>query len=371
MPFKSEAQRRWMFARKPKMAKRWAKHTPKGKKLPEKVTEDKPYSELDRQSARRLKVKMALGAVIPAIGGYKVGSRYWKVHNRFAPVIGATAGALIGAGAVVGPHLKKEKQTRLAARAYARQARREERIRRKIQYIQQRLRSEALNERIAPEPSYAKRLRRRTMVGGALGATAAGVYAGSRAYKLHKILQRTAAGNPASAALRGGYATGGLDPRVAAIGVGGVALTGYLAGKGAGAVYHLLRDRRLARKRKMQEAKYTRKQVKAERKAKLKKAAKILGGIALTGGALAGAGALYSASLRQKAAQKIGAKHFAAKDQAKIAQVISKGFPARPTRKPSVITLPKSSYRIKDDLQLAIYNLLDAQSVDDVVNSLL
>ena len=37
MPFKSEAQRRWMFARHPKMAKRWAKHTPKGKQLPEKV----------------------------------------------------------------------------------------------------------------------------------------------------------------------------------------------------------------------------------------------------------------------------------------------------------------------------------------------
>ncbi len=37
MPFKSEAQRRWMFSQKPEMAKEWASETPKGKKLPEHV----------------------------------------------------------------------------------------------------------------------------------------------------------------------------------------------------------------------------------------------------------------------------------------------------------------------------------------------
>jgi len=37
MPFKSKAQRKWMFKRKPAMAKRWAKETPKGLKLPERV----------------------------------------------------------------------------------------------------------------------------------------------------------------------------------------------------------------------------------------------------------------------------------------------------------------------------------------------
>lgn len=37
MPFKSQAQRRWMHATHPEMAKKWEKHTPKGKKLPEKV----------------------------------------------------------------------------------------------------------------------------------------------------------------------------------------------------------------------------------------------------------------------------------------------------------------------------------------------
>jgi hypothetical protein len=34
MPFKSEAQRRWMYENDPAMARRWEKHTPKGKKLP-------------------------------------------------------------------------------------------------------------------------------------------------------------------------------------------------------------------------------------------------------------------------------------------------------------------------------------------------
>jgi hypothetical protein len=39
MPFKSKAQRRYMYANLPKIAKRWSKHTPKGKKLPEHVKE--------------------------------------------------------------------------------------------------------------------------------------------------------------------------------------------------------------------------------------------------------------------------------------------------------------------------------------------
>jgi hypothetical protein len=38
MPFKSEAQRKWMYANEPKMAKRWSKETPKGKRLPKKVS---------------------------------------------------------------------------------------------------------------------------------------------------------------------------------------------------------------------------------------------------------------------------------------------------------------------------------------------
>jgi hypothetical protein len=37
MPMQSEAQRRWMHANEPEMARRWEKKTPKGKDLPERV----------------------------------------------------------------------------------------------------------------------------------------------------------------------------------------------------------------------------------------------------------------------------------------------------------------------------------------------
>lgn len=36
MPFVSEAQRRFLFARKPSVAKEFAEKTPRGKKLPER-----------------------------------------------------------------------------------------------------------------------------------------------------------------------------------------------------------------------------------------------------------------------------------------------------------------------------------------------
>ncbi len=37
MPFRSKAQRAWMYAKHPKMAARWQKETPKGAKLPKRV----------------------------------------------------------------------------------------------------------------------------------------------------------------------------------------------------------------------------------------------------------------------------------------------------------------------------------------------
>lgn len=37
MPFKSKAQKKWMMANKPEMAKQWAKDTPRGTKLPQKI----------------------------------------------------------------------------------------------------------------------------------------------------------------------------------------------------------------------------------------------------------------------------------------------------------------------------------------------
>lgn len=36
-PFQSEAQRKFMYAAKPKLAKEFEAHTPKNKKLPKKV----------------------------------------------------------------------------------------------------------------------------------------------------------------------------------------------------------------------------------------------------------------------------------------------------------------------------------------------
>lgn len=39
MPFKSQAQRRFLYATNPKVAKKFSAHTPKGKKLPERVKE--------------------------------------------------------------------------------------------------------------------------------------------------------------------------------------------------------------------------------------------------------------------------------------------------------------------------------------------
>lgn len=38
MPFKSESQRRYLYANNPKVAKEFASKTPKGKKLPERIS---------------------------------------------------------------------------------------------------------------------------------------------------------------------------------------------------------------------------------------------------------------------------------------------------------------------------------------------
>lgn len=42
MPFKSQVQRAFLFAKKPKIAKEFAEKTPKGKKLPKRVKRKKP-----------------------------------------------------------------------------------------------------------------------------------------------------------------------------------------------------------------------------------------------------------------------------------------------------------------------------------------
>lgn len=41
MPFKSQAQRAYLFIHEPKVAKEFAAHTPKGAKLPQHITKTK------------------------------------------------------------------------------------------------------------------------------------------------------------------------------------------------------------------------------------------------------------------------------------------------------------------------------------------
>ena len=49
MPFKSQKQRAWMHKNKPKMAKKWEKETPKGRKLPTKVKKKKKAGRRKRK----------------------------------------------------------------------------------------------------------------------------------------------------------------------------------------------------------------------------------------------------------------------------------------------------------------------------------
>lgn len=53
MPFKSKRQQRWMFAEHPEMAKRWARHTPSIKSLPETAggTPDEEQAPADKAAS--------------------------------------------------------------------------------------------------------------------------------------------------------------------------------------------------------------------------------------------------------------------------------------------------------------------------------
>jgi len=53
MPFKSQAQRRYMYKNLPEIAERWEKETPKGKKLPTRIGYRKKKSALKTQRIRK------------------------------------------------------------------------------------------------------------------------------------------------------------------------------------------------------------------------------------------------------------------------------------------------------------------------------
>lgn len=55
MPFASKAQRRYLFAKEPAVAREFAAATPKGAKLPEKANKKKPAKPYASAAAERLK----------------------------------------------------------------------------------------------------------------------------------------------------------------------------------------------------------------------------------------------------------------------------------------------------------------------------
>jgi hypothetical protein len=59
MPFKSQAQRRWMYANEPAMAKKWQEHTDKDEELPERVKKAYMAGFLKRASEYGLSRKEA------------------------------------------------------------------------------------------------------------------------------------------------------------------------------------------------------------------------------------------------------------------------------------------------------------------------
>jgi|TARA_R110002012_G_scaffold122571_1_gene272683 hypothetical protein len=56
MPFKSQAQRKWMYANKPEMAKMWEDETPAGR-LPSRLNSKSTSKTKISQRRRRRKIK--------------------------------------------------------------------------------------------------------------------------------------------------------------------------------------------------------------------------------------------------------------------------------------------------------------------------
>lgn len=52
MPFKSKAQMRLLYAKHPKVAKKWAKETENEKDLPEKVKKKSPWLKMGKKEKK-------------------------------------------------------------------------------------------------------------------------------------------------------------------------------------------------------------------------------------------------------------------------------------------------------------------------------
>ena len=59
MPFKSQAQRKWMYANKPEMAKQWEDETPSGR-LPTRLNSRSKSKTKISQRRRRRKIKKGM-----------------------------------------------------------------------------------------------------------------------------------------------------------------------------------------------------------------------------------------------------------------------------------------------------------------------
>jgi hypothetical protein len=59
MPFKSQAQRKWMYANKPEMAKQWEDETPSGR-LPARLNSRSTSKTKISQRRRRRKVRKGM-----------------------------------------------------------------------------------------------------------------------------------------------------------------------------------------------------------------------------------------------------------------------------------------------------------------------
>lgn len=90
MPFKSKRQQRWMFANKPRMAKRWAEHTPNIKALPERA-KAKKKSRSKTGSAGPSSSQGLLSAAERLFGSHGVA----LPESTRARLLGAQAGHLV------------------------------------------------------------------------------------------------------------------------------------------------------------------------------------------------------------------------------------------------------------------------------------
>ena len=68
MPFKSQAQRGWMYSNEPEMAKRWEKETPKGK-LPGHVAKKKAKKKPGKAKKKPKTDKGDMGSGVAGMWG--------------------------------------------------------------------------------------------------------------------------------------------------------------------------------------------------------------------------------------------------------------------------------------------------------------